>query len=60
MECVGQADALLSRLAEHGADAGVGVLNKGSSVAVEVDALLGVEGHVLARIYLEDEVLQGA
>ena len=39
-------------------DAGVGVLDEGTCVAIEVDRLLGIEGHVLAGIHLEDEVLE--
>ena len=41
------------RLAENGADAGVGVLDEGAGVAVEVDGLFGVEDHVLAGVDLE-------
>ena len=46
--------------AEDGADAGVGVLDEGAGITVEVDRLLRVEQHVLAGIHLEDEVFQGS
>ena len=46
--------------AEDGADTGVGVLNEGAGIAIEVDTLLRVEEHVLAGIDLEDEVFQRA
>ena len=46
-------------LAQHRTDAGVGVLDKGTGVAVEVDRLLGVKEHVLARVDLQQEILKG-
>ena len=51
---------MLGGLTQDGADARVGVLNERPSVAIEVDRLLGVEGHVLPRVDLQDEVFQGA
>ena len=51
-------DALGSSLAHDAADTSVGVLDERTCVAIEVDTLFWVEEHVLAGIYLEDEVLQ--
>ena len=34
-------------------------MNEGTGVTIEVDTLLRIEEHILARIDLEDEVLQG-
>ena len=50
--------ALACGLAQHGADAGVGVLDEGARVTVEVDALGGVEEDVLTGVHLEQEILQ--
>ncbi len=44
--------------AQHGADSGVCVLYERAGVAVEVDALARVECHVLARVNLQQEVLE--
>ena len=52
------ADTSLGSLAEHRLDTGIGVLDERTCVAVEVDGFLGVEGHILACIYLKDEVLE--
>ena len=46
-------------LAQYGAYAGMSVLDEGARVAVEVDALLGVEEHILARVDLQNKVFQG-
>ena len=46
-------DALGLGLAENGLDPRVGILNERTSVAVEVDALLRVEKHCLARVNLD-------
>ena len=54
------ASCRLASLAHDRAYAGVGVLNKRTCVAVEVDRLLGVEEHVLACVNLEYEVFQCA
>ena len=51
-------DALGCCLAHDAADTSVGILDERTCVAVEVDTLFWVEEHVLAGIYLEDEVLQ--
>ena len=56
----GDADAALLCLANDRADAGIGILNKGSGVAVKVNALFGVEDHILACVYFEQEVFEGA
>ena len=56
----GESDTQLLCFTKEAADTSVGVLDKGACVPVEVNTLLGVEGHVLARVNLEDEVLQRA
>ena len=43
---------------QHRLNTSVGVLNERTCVAVEVDRLLRVEHHVLARVDLEQEVFQ--
>ena len=50
--------ALVSRLAEYGLDAGVGVLYEWARVAVEVYALLRVEKHCFLRVHLDYEILE--
>ena len=35
------------------------ILNEGAGIAVEIDGLLRIEKHLLARIHLEYEILQG-
>ena len=56
----GESDTQLLCLTKEAADTSIGVLDKGACVPVEVNAFLGVEGHVLTRVNLEDEVLQRA
>ena len=56
----GQGNARICGLAQNGADTGVRVLDKRPRVAVEVDAFLGVEEHVLACVHLKQEVFQRA
>ena len=46
--------------AQNAADASVGVLDEGTCVTIEIDALLGVEQHVLSGIHLQDEILEGS
>ena len=53
-----ESDAQLLCLTKEAADTSIGVLDEGACVPIEVNTLLGVEGHVLARVNLEDEVLQ--
>ena len=50
---------MLFGFAEDGGDTGIGVLNEGTCVAVEVNGLFGVEEHVLSGIHFEDEVFEG-
>ena len=52
-------DIKFCSLSHDRADAGVGILDKRTGIAVEVDRLLGVEQHILACINLEDEILKG-
>ena len=57
-ELLGQPDSGIGGLAQDGTDAGIGVLDEGTCIAVEVDTFLGVEEHVLARVDLEKEIFQ--
>ena len=50
-------DTLSLGFAKDRADTGVGILNERTCVAVEVDAFLGIEEHILAGIDLQYEVL---
>ena len=49
---------VLTALAQYRLDAGIGVLDEGTGVAVEVDGLAGVEQHGLPGVHLKDEILQ--
>ena len=52
-------DTLFVCLAKDRLDTGMGILDERTGITVEVDRLLRVEEHGLARVNLEDEILQG-
>ena len=58
MKLFGDNNACFGRLAQDGLDAGVSILDERTGIAIEVDGFLGVERHVLAGIYLQNEILQ--